>query len=151
MELRIEATNSNPFLPQWTEVIRLPGERIGDLDRVWSTVPARLPSAEGSRLIWVHSTVKAARDTHARQPRIKAGVAAIDTLAAKLAGPKSRLTTRAAVEQAAANALADTGAPRWLDVAVTETVEEGYRQEKRGRPGARTGPSVTRADPAPAL
>jgi hypothetical protein len=81
--------------PQWTEALRLPGERIGDLDRVWSTFSAPLPSAEGYRIIWVHSTVKAARDEHARRSRIEAGAAAIEELNTKLAGPKSRLKTRA--------------------------------------------------------
>lgn len=124
--------------PQWTEAVRLPGERIGDPDRVWSTFPAPLPSAESYRIIWVHSTTKAARDAHARRSRIEAGAAAIEALNTKLAGPKSRLKTHAAVDQAAANALTDTGAARWLDVTTTETVEETFRQEKRGRPGADT-------------
>ena len=124
--------------PQWTEAIRLPGERIGDLPRVWSTFPSPLPSAEGYRSIWVHSTVKAARDTHARRSRIEAATAAIEELATKLAGPKTRLGTRAAVEQAAAKALADTGSARWLEVTVTQTLQEGFRQEQRGRPSAQT-------------
>src|SRR5664279_2964566 len=124
--------------PPWTEAVRLPGERIGDLDRVWSTFPAPLPSAEGYRLIWVHSTIKAARDEHARRGRIEAGAAAIDELATRLAGPKTRLKTRAAIEQAIAKALADTGSARWLQVTIDESIEEGYRQEKRGRPGADT-------------
>ncbi len=124
--------------PQWTEAIRLPGERIGDLPRVWSTFPSPLPSAEGYRIIWVHSTVKAARDTHARRSRIEAATAAIEELATKLAGPKTRLGTRAAVEQAAAKALADTGSARWLEVTVTQTLQEGFRQEQRGRPSAQT-------------
>ena len=124
--------------PPWTEAIRLPGERIGDLDRVWSTFASPLPSTEGYRIIWVHSTVKAARDEHARRARIEAGAAAIDELATRLTGPKTRLKTRAAVEQAIAKALADTGCARWLQVTVTESIEEGFRQEKRGRPGADT-------------
>ena len=124
--------------PQWTQAIRLPGERIGDLPRVWSVSASPLPSAEGYRIIWVHSTVKAARDEHARRCRIEAGVTTIDALNARLAGPKTRLKTRAAVDQAAATALADADAARWLDVTVTETVEESFRQEKRGRPGADT-------------
>jgi transposase len=124
--------------PRWTAAIRLPGERIGDLPRVWSVFASPLPSAEGYRVIWVHSTVKAARDEHARRSRIEAGTAAIDDLAARLAGPKTRLKTRAAVEQAVTQALADTGAARWLQVTVTETVEESFRQEKRGRPGTQT-------------
>jgi transposase len=124
--------------PPWTEAVRLPGERIGDLDRVWSTVAAPLPSAEGYRVIWVHSTIKAARDEHARRGRIEAGAAAIDELATRLAGPKTRLKTRAAIEQAIAKALADTGSARWLQVTIDESIEEGYRQEKRGRPDADT-------------
>ena len=124
--------------PQWTEAIRLPGERIGDLDRVYSTFPAPLPSAEGYRIIWVHSTAKAARDQHARRSRIEAGVAAIEALNTRLTGPKTRLKTRAAAQQAAAAVLSDTGAARWLEATVTETVEETFRQEKRGRPGADT-------------
>ena len=106
--------------------------------RVWSTFPAPLPSAEGYRIVWIHSTVKAARDEHARRSRIEAGAAAIDTLNARLAGPKTRLKTRATVEQAAAAALADAGAARWLEVTVTETVEESFRQDNRGRPGVET-------------
>ena len=127
---------TNP--PRWTEAVRLPGERLGDLDRVWSTFASPLPSAEGYRIIWVHSTVKAARDTHARRCRIEAGTTAIDALNTRLAGPKTRLKTRAAVEQAAAQALAQTGSARWLETTATETVEESFRQEKRGRPGTGT-------------
>ncbi len=124
--------------PHWTEVIRLPGERLGDLDRVWSTFPSPLPSAEGYRIVWVHSSVKAARDEHARRSRIEAGAAAIDTLNVKLAGPKTRLKTRAAVEAAAEKALADAGAARWIEVSIGENVEETFRQDKRGRPGTQT-------------
>ena len=124
--------------PQWTEAVRLPGKRIGDYDRVWSTFPAPLPSAEGFRIVWVHSTSKAARDEHVRRSKIEAGVAAIDALNDKLAGPKTRLKTRAAVEAAVTTALAETNSARWLQVTVTETEHETFRQEKRGRPGANT-------------
>ena len=79
--------------------------RTGEPDQVYTTFPAPLPSAEGYRVIWVHSTAKAARDAASRQARIEAGAAAIDALTARLAGPKCRLKTRVAVEQAAAAAL----------------------------------------------
>ena len=124
--------------PQWTEAVRIPGTRAGEPDNVDRTFPAPLPSAEGYRIIWVHSSAKAARDAAARQGRIEAGAAAIDALAAKLASPKSRLRTRTAVDQAAAAALADAGAARWITVTIGETVEETYRQERRGRPGTNT-------------
>src|SRR6266511_494003 len=80
--------------PQWTEAVRLPGARADEPDQVYSTFPAPLPSAEGYRIIWVHSNAKAARDAAARQARIEAGAAA--------------------------------------------TVEETYRQERRGPPGTNT-------------
>ena len=133
--------------PQWTEAERRPGPRHGEPDQVYSTFPAPLPSAEGYRIIWVHSTAKAARDAAARQARIEAGAAAIDALATRLAGPKCRLGTRVAAEDEATAVLARAGAERWVGCTVTETTEETYRQERRGRP-ART--PATAATPTPA-
>ena len=124
--------------PDWTEAARAPGARLGEPDQVYCTVAAPLPSAEGYRIIWVHSTDKAARDAASRQARIEAGAAAIDALAARLVGPKCRLKTRVAIEAEADAALARAGAARWISYTVGETVEETYRQERRGRPGADT-------------
>jgi transposase len=124
--------------PQWTEAERSPGPRLGEPDQVYSTFPAPLPSVEGYRIVWVHSTAKAARDAATRQARIEAGAAAIDALATRLAGPKCRLKTRVAVQDEAAAALARAGAERWISYTIEETVEETYRQEHRGRPGNNT-------------
>ncbi|MFN2496478.1 MAG: IS1634 family transposase [Pseudonocardiaceae bacterium] len=124
--------------PQWSEAQRAPGPRLGEPDQVYSTFAAPLPSAEGYRIIWVHSSAKAARDAATRQARIEAGAAAIDALAARLAGPKCRLGTRVAVEDEAAAVLARAGAERWISYQISETVEETYRQERRGRPGENT-------------
>lgn len=124
--------------PQWTEALRLPPTRLGEPDRVWSVFAAPLPSAEGHRVIWVHSADKAVRDATSRSDRIKAGAAAIEALATRLAGPKCRLKTRVAVQQAATAALEAAGANRWVNATIGETVEETYRQERRGRPGHNT-------------
>ncbi len=123
--------------PQWTEAARKPG-LIDAPDQVYADAPAPLPSAEGYRIIWVHSTAKAARDVAARQARIEAGAAAIDALGARLAGPKCRLKTRVAVEAEAVAVLARAGAERWISYSIDETTEETFRQEQRGRPGANT-------------
>ena len=122
----------------WVEAIRRPGPRAGEPDQVYSTFGAPLPTAEGYRIIWVHSTAKAARDATARAARTEAGAAAIDAIAARLAGPKCRLKTRVAIEDDATAALARAGATRWIHFTVTETLQETYRQEHRGRPGADT-------------
>jgi hypothetical protein len=34
--------------PSWAEAVRLPGERIGDLPRIWSTFPSPLPLQRGT-------------------------------------------------------------------------------------------------------
>ncbi|MEO7420808.1 MAG: IS1634 family transposase [Ornithinibacter sp.] len=124
--------------PVWTEVFRRPGKRLGDLDEVYSTTPAPLPSAEGYRIVWIHSSAKASRDAQARAGRIDAGASAIEALEAKLAGPRSRFKTRVAVEQAAAEALANAGAHRWVTACVSETTSKSYKQAHAGRPGPNT-------------
>ena len=124
--------------PTWVEARRLPGSRLGDPDRVWRTFQALAPSIDGYRVIWVHSSTKAARDAAARAARIEAGLAAIDAVAARLATPKTRIKTKVAVEQAATNALTGSGAGRWVGFTITEATKESFRQELRGRPGSAT-------------
>ncbi|MGH3097252.1 MAG: IS1634 family transposase [Streptosporangiales bacterium] len=124
--------------PVWTEAARRPGPRPGDPEQIYSTCPAPAPSAEGHRIVWVHSTAKAARDAATRQARIEAGAAAMDALADKLSRPRCRTHSRVAAEQAAAAALADTGAARWVSFTIAETVIKDYKQERRGRPGPAT-------------
>ncbi len=124
--------------PTWTEAARRAAGRLGDPDEVYSTTPAPLPSAEGYRIVWVHSSAKASRDAAARGARLEAGVAALEALDVKLAGPRSRFKTQVAVEQAATAALADTHAHNWVTFTVTETISKQYKQERAGRPGAAT-------------
>jgi transposase len=124
--------------PAWTEAHRSPGTRLGDPDRVWRTFQAPAPSVDGYRVIWVHSSAKAARDAAARAARIEAGLAAIDAVAARLSSPKTRLKTRVAAETAATTALDQAGATRWVTFTITESTQETFRQERRGRPGAQT-------------
>ena len=107
--------------PIWTEAARRPGARLGDPDEVYSTTPAPLPSAEGYRIVWVHSTAKATRDA-----------------TTKLAGPRSRFKTRVAVEQAATAAVAGAHAEKWVTFTVTQTITKTYKQQRAGRPGPAT-------------
>ncbi|CAN5904153.1 hypothetical protein BH23ACT2_BH23ACT2_31580 [soil metagenome] len=124
--------------PDWTEAHRRPGRRHGEPDEVFHTTPARSPSAEGYRITWVRSSTKIDRDAEARRARIAKGIAAVDDLNQRLASPKTRIRTTVAVEAAATAALDHAGAARWISFAVTETTDETFRQEKRGRPGANT-------------
>lgn len=124
--------------PAWVEAERRPGTRDGEPDQVWRTFEAPVPSSDGYRVIWVHSSGKAARDAAARAARLEAGLAAIDALQTRLHSPKTRLKTRVAAEAAADTALAAAGATRWVDYHVSESSELAYRQERRGRPGEQT-------------
>lgn len=125
-------------VPQWEEAHRRKGARVADPDEVWRTFVAPAPSAEGYRVIWVHSTSKAARDANARQARIEAGLAAIEAVGKRLAAKKSRLRTKVAAEEAAKAALAEAGAARWVGFTVKEEQVQTFRQEHRGRPGNET-------------
>ena len=121
--------------PDWVEACRKPGKRNGDPDLVWRVTPAPFPTTEGYRITWVHSSAKQHRDETARAERIDRARQALAELSERFAGPRARVTNRVAAEEAAAALLSTSGAERWVSVTVTETVEERYRQEKRGRPG----------------
>lgn len=124
--------------PEFTEAARRPGKRNGDFDQVWRVTPAPFPSSEGHRIVWVHSSAKHQRDETARHQRIQRTIAALDELDERLAGPRARITTRVAVEDAANDILDHSAAEDYVTFTITETTEERFRQEKRGRPGKDT-------------
>lgn len=122
----------------WTEVLRRPARRLGDPDDVYSSTEAPWPSAEGFRIIWVRSSHKVERDADSRSDRVAAGIATLDRLNQKLASNRCRLKTAVAVAEAANEAVASSGAARWVGFRVEEYQEVRHRQETRGRPGANT-------------
>ncbi len=124
--------------PDFTEAARRPGKRKGDPDSVWRVAPAPFPSSEGYRITWTHSSQKQRLDEAARSERIQRARRALKDLDARLAGPRARISSRVAAQEAAAATLTATGAQRWVAVTVTESTEEAVRQEKRGRPGKDT-------------
>jgi len=121
--------------PEFTEAVRRPGKRLGDPEQVWRVAPAPFPSSEGHRIVWVHSTVKQYRDETARHERIQRTLHALAELNERLAGPRARITTRVGVHDAANEIVDTSSAEQYVTFTVTETIEETFRQEKRGRPG----------------
>ena len=125
--------------PDWAEAHRAPGARLSDPDQVWSVCEAPWPSAEGYRIVWVHDSGKQQRDAATRARRIEKAVRAIeDDLAGRLASPRSRLRTAAAVHAAAKDAIAGADATRWVRYTVHEKTGESYRQAGPGLPGPGT-------------
>jgi transposase len=125
-------------IPDWVEAQRKPGKHLGDPEQVWRVCPAPFPSSEGFHITWVHSTVKERVDERSRAEKIDRARQALGELQARMAGPRARITSRVAAEEAAAATLAASGAERWVSFTITETIEKRYRQEKRGRPSANT-------------
>ncbi len=122
--------------PEWIPAITRPGKHLGDPDEIYSVAPAPALSTEGYRIVWVHSTNKATHDAFTRQARIDDGLTKIEALAVKLAGPRCRIKTRAALEQALSSAL--THAARWVTATITETILTTTVQQTRGQPGPKT-------------
>lgn len=124
--------------PQWTEVLRRPGKRIGDPDEIFCATCAPSPSSEGYRIVWIRSSEKVRLDAEARRRAIEKARVAIGELDSKLKGPRCRLKNLGAVEAAGRAAIEQAGGQRWVDVVVsTETIVE-HRQQRRGRPGPNT-------------
>ncbi|CAN5909340.1 hypothetical protein BH23ACT10_BH23ACT10_20660 [soil metagenome] len=122
----------------WAEIARRPGRRTADPPEIWWAAAAPAPSADGHRIIWLRSSSKRVYDAAARSDRIDRAQLALTALAAKLASPRCKLKTLAAVETAADAAIAHANAARWVHVTVGDEVQHEYRQEKRGRPGPNT-------------
>ena len=97
-----------------------------------------MPDADGFRLIWFHSSAKLERDGEERQQRIARAQGELDQLKAKVEAPRSRLKTREGIAAKADRILASRGVQRWLRYTIEEWRDEKFRQEKRGRAGART-------------
>ena len=121
--------------PDWQEISRRPHCRYGaTLPDVWRAAEAPLPSAEGYRIVWVWNSLKAVEDAKARREQIERAQTDLEELHLRLAGPRCRLRTRAAVEEAVAQALG-TYAARWVRVEIVEETAEHYRKVGPGRPG----------------
>lgn len=116
-----------------------PADPLSDLDR--SGPPTR------SAARWTRSTPQPQRRCPQRSatgspgsipPPRTAATAGRQALDVKLAGPRSRFKTRAAVEEAATTAVKGAHAERWVTFTVTETTSKKYKQERAGRPAAAT-------------
>lgn len=125
--------------PSWQEVLSRPHLRRKDGPAdVFRALPSPIPDGDGFRIIWYQSTHKMERDAQHRRHAIQKAQKGLEALRARLAGPRCRLRTRAAVAAAARAVLRDADAERWLDDEVETVDVERYRQAGPGRPGKTT-------------
>jgi len=112
--------------------------KAGELVDRWTVCDDEALSADGFRLLWFHSTRKAALDVATRQRRISKTVQALSELRGKLAAPRTRFRQRQAVEQKVERLLAEHESAKWLTVKIESQEEAEYRQAKSGRPNPKT-------------
>jgi hypothetical protein len=124
--------------PDWHEIARRPTRDLEHPEDVVSAYEDHLPSADGHRIIWIHSTAKARRDATRRHQAIAKAIAAIDALNVRLASPRCRIKTAVAAETEAREHVAELNATRWVRVHVETDTIESFRQAKLGRPGPNT-------------
>ena len=124
--------------PVWSEAERRPARKQDGPDEVWSTTTPPLVSAEGFRLVLVHSTAKQRRDETSRQERITRAVRDLDAYNERLAGPRARTTDYAAVNDTVEDILSPLGVDRYINTTIKPYTEKRFRQESRGRPGKGT-------------
>jgi transposase len=124
--------------PAWAETLRVAARRRDQPPDVLSTFESPLGSAEGYRIIWVHSTAKAARDASSRAARVERAERELRHLAERLAAPKSRIKTRVAAEHAACAILADTNTVEFFDIHVADVHHQRYTANHRGTAGPNT-------------
>jgi transposase len=124
--------------PDWTEIDRRPTRDTDLPEDVVCAYEDHLPSADGHRIVWIHSTAKARRDATRRHQAITRAIAAIDALNVRLTSPRCRIKTAVAAETEAREAIAELNATRWVRLHVETDTVESFRQAKRGRPGPNT-------------
>jgi Domain of unknown function (DUF4277) len=73
----------------WTETLTVAARRRQRPPDVLSTFESPLGSAEGHRIIWIHSTAKVARDATARTARIERAERDLSDLAGRLGAPRA--------------------------------------------------------------
>jgi transposase len=125
--------------PGWAQARRRPGPRHDDPPDVWSVLDFAHPSAEGYRIIWVHSTRRAEHDAADRTRRIRQASTALDELNQRLASPRCRLRDLPTIDTAATAEIDRHQAIRWISCYVDKTEQVvGFKSERSGRPGPDT-------------
>jgi transposase len=124
--------------PEWAEIDRRPTRDAEAPEDVVCAYEDHLPSADGHRIVWIHSTAKARRDATRRHQAITKAIAAIDALNVRLSSPRCRIKTAVGAETEAREQVAELNATRWVNLHVETDTVESFRQAKRGRPGPNT-------------
>jgi transposase len=121
----------------WQVVYDVADEAGEVLDRL-SVCSDETVTSDGYRLLWYHSTRKAALDASTRARRMQRALAEFEELRGRLAGPRTRLRERSKVEEAVERILSEHELAGIVVVRIDEREEADYRQATPGRPSKET-------------
>jgi transposase len=126
-----------PSILTWTLLYAVTNKQGHILDELFVCGDDHVHS-QGYRLLWYRSTRKAEQDKSRRARSIQKATEALSDLRERLQGSRTRFRTRAKVEEALAEILAEAEASSWLLVEIEEQEEATFRQATRGRPSEQT-------------
>lgn len=125
--------------PAWETVRDRPNPRGRSKPRdVWRVWKSDVPSREGWPLVWVHSSLLASKQAHSRRDRIDRAKQELEALKRRLESPRSRIRRRREIHERLTHILTQLRVTRYLRVKVERQEVHQYKQEKPGRPGAKT-------------
>lgn len=122
----------------WQEIYRVPNHRRPNSGEefIYHGFESPLPSKEGYRIVWIHSSQKQSEDQDKRQRQIEKSIDALDTLKQKIG--KRTLRTKEQISDAVSKVLEENESERWFSWhIISEDVTE-YKQKRKGRPGKNT-------------
>lgn len=121
----------------WQEVRRTKNRRSkSEPDDVYDAIESPQRSAEGFRILWYRSSLKAREDQDRRFGKIGVARVKLDLLQSRQA--KRRFRDLEEAETAAAKILDDLGVAPYLTVTAEWRTFEEFRQQGSGRPGPNT-------------
>jgi transposase len=125
--------------PAWELLWDRPNRRRQGAPRDrWWVHRALLPSHEGWPVVWVKSSALELRRRQSRRERLLAATQALETLNARLAGPRPRRRSREQILQYLERVLRRYRVRRYLRVELVHELAHQFRQTRRGRPGPNT-------------
>ena len=125
--------------PAWELLWDRPNRRRQGAPRDrWWVHRALLPSHEGWPVVWVKSSALELRRRQSRRERLLAATEALETLNARLAGPRPRRRSREQILQYLERVLRRYRVAQYLRVELVHELAHQFRQTRRGRPGPNT-------------
>jgi transposase len=91
-------------------------------------------TAEGFRLVWYHSSLKAELDAAARNRQIQKALRRLAELRRKLLSPRTRYRQEIKIRQAIGEILRQTDTEEWITFKLLPEISWSYHADKPGRP-----------------